>query len=559
MPFQSNRFIAFCVRNSRTFIFIGLIALVFLTSLTNVPSLRPQGRDSGIFAYTGQVVLDGGAPYRDAWDNKPPIVYLLNAAAFGIFGVNRWAIWIIEIIVLAITSLLFFNLVNTLYKRQWIAVVGTLLFILLMRQPRLIGDGNYTESYALLFQVLCLIFGYQFLQKPAAKWCFWFGLTASLAFMAKQTSAGVAVVFIPALLVSRNAIIRSPYQMKWVGSMALGSLAGIGVMVIYLAYHNVLTGAFEAIFITPTQLHSWISRRHVPIWETVQTSLTNEMVQSLMFPLAPLYLGGLAVAIRSALRKSPSNEADALPLSTFQVWVALSFVLDFVAANITNRAYYHYYITPLPAMTLLILIGLITLSKLSWPHPTCRLVKVGAWSYAGVMLIGLAAFIISTFVYFERNGSMFGPAIKWRLAAYAETHTDPNDRVLVWGASSGINFQSGRRSPTNWHYGYPLLVPGEISEKYVADLVQDLNENPPEMIIDTTLQDGNRIPPLDPALRYEWWREGGRRDVENLKPIYDFVADHCMIVDEVRDAMIYRCQYFQVFEFDRPNAGEPSF
>ncbi len=558
MPFQNSRFIAFCVRNSRMFIFIGLAVLVLLTSLTNVPSLRPQGRDSGIFAYTGQVVKEGGAPYRDAWDNKPPLVYLLNAAAFSMFGVNRWAIWIIEIIILAVTSLLFFNLVQTLYKRQWFALFGTLLFIMLMRQPKLIGDGNYTESYALLFQVLCLIFGYQFLQKPAAKWCFWFGLTASLAFMAKQTSAGVAVVFIPALFLTRHEIIRSPRRKTWIVAMGLGTLAGLGVMAIYLAYNQALMEGIEAIFITPSQLHNWISRRNVPIWETVYTSLTNKLVQSLLFPLAPLYLTGAVVAIRSAVRRASDN-AESLTLMTFQVWVALCFVLDFVAANITNRAYYHYYITPLPAMTLLILMGLIALSKLHWSHPVHKVIRVGAWSYATLVFISLATLIVSTFVYFERNGDLFGPAIEWRLANYAEAHTDPNDKVLVWGAASGINFQSDRRSPTNLHYAYPLLVPGEISEEYVADLLQDLNENPPEMIIDTTLQDGNRVPPLDPALRHEWWRSGGRRDVENLKPIYDFVDEHCVIVDEIRQAMIYRCQYFQVFEFNAPATREPSF
>jgi hypothetical protein len=39
------------------------------------------GRDQGIFAVVGQTIRDGGVPYRDAWDFKPPGIYFLYALA----------------------------------------------------------------------------------------------------------------------------------------------------------------------------------------------------------------------------------------------------------------------------------------------------------------------------------------------------------------------------------------------------------------------------------------------------------------------------------------------
>ena len=49
-----------------------LLVLVFVASLQLAPSVIEQRRDSGIFAYTGKVIREGGLPYVDAWDNKLP-------------------------------------------------------------------------------------------------------------------------------------------------------------------------------------------------------------------------------------------------------------------------------------------------------------------------------------------------------------------------------------------------------------------------------------------------------------------------------------------------------
>jgi hypothetical protein len=52
----------------------GLVALVLAPTL-----LFPYGRDQSVFAYVGSVIARGGMPYRDAWDLKPPGIYLLYA------------------------------------------------------------------------------------------------------------------------------------------------------------------------------------------------------------------------------------------------------------------------------------------------------------------------------------------------------------------------------------------------------------------------------------------------------------------------------------------------
>ncbi len=115
--------------------------------------------------------------------------------------------------------------------------------------------------------------------------------------------------------------------------------------------------------------------------------------------------------------------------------------------------------------------------------------------------------------------------------------------MLVWGANTVLNFQSGRDSPTQFHYGYPLIVPDAITSDYIREMVRDLQLGQPAIIVDSTMVDGDRVPPLDPTRRITWWEAGGRRDVANLEPIYSFVAEHCWIANEIDGIVIYRCEY----------------
>src|ERR1043166_2581740 len=55
--------------------------LALLAAPLLAPSLwYPFGRDQGVFAYAGRVILRGGWPYRDVWDLKPPGIYYTYAA-----------------------------------------------------------------------------------------------------------------------------------------------------------------------------------------------------------------------------------------------------------------------------------------------------------------------------------------------------------------------------------------------------------------------------------------------------------------------------------------------
>ena len=89
---------------------LGRIALVAaicaIPVALYIPFLtEPLFRDEGFYAAVAQQLLDGGIPYRDAFDNKPPLVFVWYALSFAMFGENVWAPRLLVSLLLAATTL----------------------------------------------------------------------------------------------------------------------------------------------------------------------------------------------------------------------------------------------------------------------------------------------------------------------------------------------------------------------------------------------------------------------------------------------------------------------
>lgn len=518
---------------------VTLMFLVLIVSLQLAPSVIDQGRDSGIFAYTGKVIVQGGLPYQDAWDNKLPGVYYLDALAFILFGTNRWALWLIEMISVFLTGRVVFWLLNETYQKRMLAWAGTLMLIFMARSPALVSDVNFTEVYALLPQVLGFAAGYQFYRRPTWRWAFLVGLAAGVAFLFKQTTMGGALAFVPATVLARHPVIRAPRRWIWLGATIAGGLSSLGVVAAYLHGNGILGKAIDATFIAPLAFHRWVSQEPVSIWDTVRQTLTDSVVPMVVGPLLPFLLVGLFVALRPVFvrryRVEPFANQRALA-----VWAALTFVLDLVLSNTTYRAYEHYYITLLPSLMLLVVLSLDVIQPWIDRLKQAKRLRVWTWFYLALAVVALPL-TGTLFRLWLVGWDIFAPAKPNDLTTYVIEHTQPEDKVLVWGVATGINFRSERLSPLAYSYGYPMIVPEYTTPEEIAEIVATLEANLPFWIVDTTMTDGDRVPPLTLERRERWWADGGRRDVVDLSPVYDFVGTHCTFIEEAYEAAIFYC------------------
>jgi hypothetical protein len=92
------------------------------------------GRDQGIYAMVGRAVAAGKMPYRDAWDFKPPGIFLIYALARGLFGSAQVGIRIVECAGLAAMVWAMMRLSDRLWGDRRIGLVAGVVSVLVHAQ-----------------------------------------------------------------------------------------------------------------------------------------------------------------------------------------------------------------------------------------------------------------------------------------------------------------------------------------------------------------------------------------------------------------------------------------
>ena len=89
-------------------IIIGIAAIYPI----NPNIMKYAGQDSGVFLYTGTKILNGGVPYIDVWDHKPPLIYFVDALSLLITPASLVGIFIIQVIFLITSNILLYFLLR---------------------------------------------------------------------------------------------------------------------------------------------------------------------------------------------------------------------------------------------------------------------------------------------------------------------------------------------------------------------------------------------------------------------------------------------------------------
>ncbi|HSW87903.1 MAG TPA: glycosyltransferase family 39 protein [Candidatus Saccharimonadales bacterium] len=122
-----------------------LIIVSFVFFLLRLPSLfEPLWYgDEGIYEVIGIGLQHGRLLYRDIWDNKPPLLYVLYA----IFHSDQPTIRFVSLLAGLASVLLFYFLVKKLFSKASIWYVTTSIFAFLLAIPLLEGNIANAENF----------------------------------------------------------------------------------------------------------------------------------------------------------------------------------------------------------------------------------------------------------------------------------------------------------------------------------------------------------------------------------------------------------------------------
>jgi len=466
--------------------------------LVRLPSLaQPAGADQALYAYVGQRILDGGQPYRDAWDQKPPGIHFAYAL--------MWRLWPHESVVpaadlalAAITAVLLIPLGRAVTGSEAAGWTSALIFLLLGNPALARLGGVRVRSQAEVFIALFITAALVLVARvrpvaadrsdPSRFAALGAGLLLGLAVVFKYNAAVYAVPLAFGAFVL-DAESRRP-SAAWFRSLvvlAAGALVIPLGTVAHFAYH----GAFDDF------LRATVTYNVQYSGETYHGPL-HAVSYLLTFPIGyarvdPLWLvGGAGCAVLLFL--GAGKRALWLPVA----WVAAACLS--IAIN-GSRGLPQYFVQAGPGLAL----AAGCAAALAWQR-VGRAVRIAA-----IVLIAIAVWRVGDFgrggdytsydlagvlgrvdrdTYLARygradSGDKYSALAVHQLADYLRAHSSDRDRVFVFGFSPWAYVGSDRVSASRFFWSRPVIVGFEASEpRYgVRGLLDDLQTSAPRIVV----------------------------------------------------------------------------
>jgi hypothetical protein len=163
------------------------------------------------------------------------------------------------------------------------------------------------------------------------------------------------------------------------------------------------------------------------------------------------------------------------------VYLALiDLPVDIALVSLSGRGYLHYFLALFPSLT--ILVAFLVWSVGSGGIKRAERAMPGVWSAALLLpvLMGGLSYTIEKI----HPGADLQTV---QTVAYIQEHTQPRDKILMWGTQTGIYFLSGRDAPTRYVHQIPLFNPRYGTAERIQEFLSDLQTQKPALIIDTLL------------------------------------------------------------------------
>lgn len=480
-------------------VLVALFAINLVIHIGFSPAFNPLTTDSGVFAYCGARMLAGDVLYRDCWDNKPPAVYLIDAAVVALGGQNPWAIWWFQLLWTTASSAAICFVVWRAWRNGWAAAFSTLLFIGTALTNFYYTGGNLTENYLLLPLALtagALLAG---LRSGRLRWMAVIGALTAFAVLLKPTYFGMGAA--AALTVLLFYFVRRQWArgLKQLGAFLLGLILPLALVALIFWRLGALADLWFAVF-----------QHNVGYVESGLSGTTLRATLRQFFvtqPLAGLFWIALASLGIYALLRALSKPVRSLAApENYPAWwlggLLLALPVQMASIAISGKNFGHYFLEIMPALALLASSGAAILST----KPILQSLRNGRLraalriglalallALAGVWLKGLNA---RELINLERLSSTVQNPDLWDypfndLEQYIVDNSRADESVLIWATHPDFNFVTGRRSPTRYIFPLHVLTPTPKGESGFPELLTELAADPPRLIIQQVVSSAN--------------------------------------------------------------------
>lgn len=456
--------------------------LVFVALIGSVSLTYPFGRDQGIYAYAGKLLLEGKMNYKEVFDLKPPGIHfffsfiqlvsgesMLNARVFDIL----WQ-FLTAVIVMIISS----RLTRSVYLPLLSAILYVFLYYRLDYWHTLQADGALNLFFALtVLLVISSFYSHSFIKIFAA------GLVFGTALLFKYTIISFLPLLLVCFLLSKSEL-RSLRIKNVIVFLAGLIFAAVSVVLLY-QFTGALPELINVQFIQ-TPLYTSIA------YETESGGyIFSQLLKLFVYSVyAPLIWLTVAAIFLLAKAKKPD-----FPSLVIFAWAAASLFSLMIQWKFY---YYHFLVIIAPLAVASVYAVALLLEKLPGKRKnTARLaLAILFFAFAGYafkpyltsypVLLSVVNNDRTLKEAYEYNGfttdSVFMISKTLRAVDKVEKETEITDNIFVWGFDPLVYYLSGRKCTSRFIYNFPLLWKGENSS-LKSEFMNKINADPPKMIL----------------------------------------------------------------------------
>lgn len=477
-----------------------LTILLILSRVVALPQPRAMD-DEQVYAVVAREMLEGGRPYLDAIERKPPLLFAVYAGVLGGAGPANWfALHLVSLLWTAATMAALFALGRQLFDRRvgWTAALLYGLFQIWADYRNLSFNGELMMNLPIVLAYWLAFLPTQRQWRPEL---FLSGMLIAIAFLLKQPAA---IAGVPLGIYVLTPGYRAARRLDWQDSLLHAVELLLGLVAVLLLASNLLSGygiLDEAIFWTFLAHRDPIGPTHLQYWLRMAASTSLFLVEC-----APIWIAGL-------ISLSGSSEGHWRGRIPERNCLAMLLVVSLLGVSVNGQFLYHYYLQLLPPLALLAAPVIADYLQRS---------TIGARRLALSLTFLLCLFTTINLIGLSHHRQP-SAAAQW-----VKAHSAAEDRIFVWGQGddkTGMYLDADRRPASRFISPFPLT--GHVFGGYPPEwglsyedrhalpgawdtLAVDFNRHPARFVIDAeskvseTRYPVHRYPKLEQLLQLEY-------------------------------------------------------
>lgn len=323
------------------FVIVFVISLIYLDSSPIYKNTLPDV-DSSVFQVMGKGLLENKIVYKDLFDHKGPIVYLINAIALLIS--DKYGLFIIEVIIAYIGTIFIYKTARIFLNKDF-SMIMSITYVLI--SFKYFYGGNFTEEYAITFISIAMYYIIKILHNKENNKLNWImiGATFAITFLIKPTYCAIWAVYGLVQLICSIKDKKIKELIKAIGYMAIGiSIIAIPI-IIYLAVNGAMDSFIDAYFLMN------IKYSKSTITQKIKGLVTLFVVFKYQAYLLLMLISNVIIMFSRKANKRT------------KAFVTLFFIIATILTGWAPAAYNHYLIQLAPCFTLEIIIALFIIYK----------------------------------------------------------------------------------------------------------------------------------------------------------------------------------------------------